>query len=279
MIKPPINPWTPPIPTITPGGDKPNDGKNPSKPGGSQSPSGAKSEPEVTFESLFEEMLKQYLPETVEFTPLSEDVLRETIQNWLRPAYEQAIQNRRDQTQRINAELDADAWSRGMGASTYLSDVKERQYRGEQRDVDTLEGNYASTLAGHLYDAMKEQQNKKIEVDEFNAEQINHARELAVKAARELYEAYLAANKRRGSGGGKSGKGKSLFEQVYAASEKNMPKTNYGTAEQLLGRMSPEERRRLYNQNDPKYLKLRSELTYSLGRDGFSSLKRRYLAK
>ena len=279
MIKLPINPWTPPIPTITPGSDKPNDGTKPSKPGGSQPSPGANPEPEITFESLFEEMLKQYLPETVEFTPLSEDVLRETIKNWLRPAYEQAIQNRRDQTQRINAELDADAWSRGMGASTYLSDVKERQYRGEQRDVDTLEGSYASELAGHLYDAMKEQQNKKIEVDEFNAEQINHARELAVKAARELYEAYLAENKRRGSGGGKARTGKTLFEKVFEAADRNMPKTDYGTAEQLLSRMSPAERKRVYNKNDPKYLRLRSELTYSLGRDGFNSLKRKYQAK
>ena len=281
MIKLPISPWTPPIPVITPGNGSPSDGKQPPKNGSPGKPSNpGKQEQEVTLESLFEEMLKKYLPETVEFTPLSEEVLSETIRNWLRPAYEQAIQSRRDQTQRINAELDADAWSRGMGQSTYLSDVKERQYQGEQNDVDTLESNYASALAGQLYDAMKAQQEKKIEVDEFNAGQINHARELAMAAARELYEAYLADRNRRGSGGGGSASGSRSFAGlVLANAEKNMPKTDSRSAEQLIARMSPKERARLYNRADPKYLRLRSELSYSLGRNGLSALRRKYPAR
>ena len=281
MIKLPISPWTPPIPVVTPGDGKPSDGDQPPKNGSPGKPSNpGKQEEEVTLESLFEEMLKKYLPETVEFTPLSEEVLSETIRNWLRPAYEQAIQSRRNQTQRINAELDADAWSRGMGQSTYLSDVKERQYQGEQNDVDALESNYASALAGQLYDAIKAQQEKKIEVDEFNAEQINRARELAMEAARELYEAYLADRKHRRSGSGGSASGSRSFAGlVLAGAEKNMPKTDYRSAEQLIARMSPKERARLYNRTDPKYLKLRSELSYSLGSNGISSLMRKYPAR
>lgn len=284
MIKPPIIPWTPPIPLYPTGPNKPSDSGSSSQDSGSGSHGGSSSEqPEVTLESLFEELLKQYLPETVEFTPLSEEVLSETIRNWIRPAYEQAIQSRRDQTQRINAELDADAWSRGMGQSTYLSDVKERQYQGEQRDVDTLESNYASALAGQLYDAMKAQQEKKIEVDEFNAEQINHARELAMKAARELYDAYLSARNHGGSGGGSgtksAGSRASAAEMALAGAADRLPKTDYRTAEELIARMSPKERARLYNRTDPKYLKLRSELSYSLGSNGISSLMRKYPAR
>jgi hypothetical protein len=282
MIKPPIIPWTPPIPAISPDVTTP-DRTDTSSHGGSGSYGGSSPEqPEVTFESLFEELLQQYLPETVEFTPLSEEVLSETIRNWIRPAYEQAIQSRREQTQRINAELDADAWSRGMGQSTYLSDVKERQYQGEQRDVDTLESNYASALAGQLYDAMKAQQEKKIEVDEFNAEQINHARELAMKAARELYDAYLSAQSHGGGGGGgtrSTGDRKSFAEMALAGAADRLPKTDYRTAEELIARMSPKERARLYNRTDPKYLKLRSELSYSLGSGGLSSLMRKYPAR
>ena len=163
MIRPPIKPWTPPIPfdRIAENVKRATERQtaNQSSAGGSQAriPS---------FESVFQEMLRHYMPETVEFTPLSEKELSDTIRNWLRPAYEQAIQNRREQTGRINAELDADAWSRGMGQSTYLSDVKSRQLRDEARDVDTIESNYSSTLAGHLYDAIKEQQKTKLEVDQ-----------------------------------------------------------------------------------------------------------------
>ena len=282
MIKPPIIPWTPPVPIAFPGGGSSSDDTGGSAQGGSGGSSGSSPEQQVTLESLFEELLKQYLPETVEFTPLSEEVLSETIRNWLRPAYEQAIEARRDETQRINAELDADAWSRGMGNSTYLSDVKERQYRGEQRDVDAIESNYAATLAGHLYDAMKAQQEKQIEVDEFNAEQINHARELAMAAAQTLYQTYLSSGGGRGGAGGgtRSSDGTASFaELALAGAADRLPKTDYRTAEALIARMSPKERARLYNRTDPKYLKLRSELSYSLGDSGFSELKKKYSAK
>lgn len=226
-------------------------------------------------------MLKHYLPETIEFTPLDESVLQETIRNWLRPAYEQAIKNRRSETDRINAELDADAWSRGMGNSTYLTDVKERQYRGEQRDIETLEGGYASELAKHLYDAMKEQQEMKISVDRFNAEQINHAREQAMNAAEALYQAFLSGLGNTGGGGHTSGgghasgtsdnPGDSLLAHLLAGSG-NAQKADYRTIANMIARMTPAERARLYDRNDPKYLALRSEILWSIGANAFSEL-------
>lgn len=283
MIKLPIKPWTPPVPIVDPKPSKPQEPGKPSSGGGSSGggfTGGATDIP--SLEALFQEMLKHYLPETVEFTPLDEDVLSETIKNWLRPAYEQAIQNRREQTNRINAELDADAWSRGMGQSTYLSDVKERQYRGEQRDVDTLESGYASELAGHLYDAMKEQQKMQIDVDRFNAEQINHAREQAMDAAQALYRALLsgAGGSGGGSRGGSAGKGsedseKSLLERLLEGSG-DAQKTDYRTIANMVARMAPQERARLYDRNDPKYLALRSEILWSIGAGSFSDLMSRF---
>ncbi len=197
-LKPPISVWTPPVsilqqnkpkpaskPNSTPqtaSAQKPASGAKPS--GGSAKPSNTQSsEAQIpSYESIFSEMLKRYLPETVEFTPLSEREISDMIANWLRPAYEQAIRARQTQTRRYNAELDADAWSRGMGTSTYVTDVKSRAYRDEAQDVDDLESDYASTLAGHLYDAMRAQQEQKVEIDRFNAEQINRAREQAASA-------------------------------------------------------------------------------------------------
>lgn len=282
MIRPPIKPWTPPIHIITPSAPANDTESNTNLQSSSGSGSGSHSSsqtPIPTLESLFQEMLQHYLPETVEFTPLSEEVLSETIGNWLRPAYEQAIQSRREQTQRINAELDADAWSRGMGQSTYLSDVKERQYRGESLDVDALESDYASTLAGHLYDAMKAQQDKKIEVDEFNAEQINHANELAMQAAQALYNAYLTSHRSGGSGSGGAGGAQtsvSFADALLNNAAGNVNNVDYDTASALVGRMTPEERSRLYDRSDPYYLKLRSELLYGLGRSGLAALMNQY---
>lgn len=294
MIKLPINPLTPPIRVTVPKpvkqksvAQKPR--KSSVRPGGSAVRSGGKSpasvqKPDIpSFESLFQAMLTKYMPETVAFTPLSEEVLSETIRNWLRPAYEQAIQSRRDQTQQINADLDADAWSRGMGQSTYLTDVKERQYRGEAQDVDTLESNYAAELAGHLYDAIKEQQQMQIDVDRFNAEQINHAREQAMSAAQTLYSAYLS-----GSAGSRtthrradttktepSGQEESFLNLLLGA-QPNVPKTSYNSVVNALARMTPAERTRLYNRSDPGYLKLRSEILYSLGPEKFAELMRKF---
>lgn len=309
MIKVPIKPLTPPIRITQPKPSKPSKPKEPTKPKTPSKPSTPKTPGPVSsggsgssgsgfsagvptpdipsFESLFQEMLKHYLPETIEFTPIDESVLSETIRNWLRPAYEQAIEKRRLETEHVNAELDADAWSRGMGQSTYLSDVKERQYRGESRDISALESDYASELAGHLYDAVKEQQEKKIEVDKFNAEQINRSREQATSAAQALYRALLSAadtsSGGRASAGRSASAGGSTSEDSGASmvslllkNSGNTPKSDYRTIANLVARMSPQERRRLYDRNDTKYLALRSEILWSLGGNEYAKLMQQF---
>ena len=282
MIKLPIKPLTPPIRITNPRPQQTEKPKQSSGNGSGGSNSGGSTTEIPSFESLFQEMLKYYLPETVEFTPLDESVLSETIKNWLRPAYEQAIQNRRLETERVNAELDADAWSRGMGQSTYLSDVKERQYRGESRDVSALESGYASELAGHLYDAMKEQQQKKIEVDEFNAEQINRAHEQATSAAQALYRALLSGGSGSGGYGGASSNGAasedggSSMLSLLLENGQNVPKSDYRTIANLVARMSPQERKRLYDRSDTKYLTLRSEILRSLDGDEYAQLMQQF---
>lgn len=286
MIRLPINPLTPPIRITSPSQSSKPTAQNPAKPsqggsGGTYKPNGGKTHV-PSLETLFQQMLNHYLPETVEFTPLDEKVLSETIGKWLRPAYEQAIQARREQTERANAELDADAWSRGMGQSSYLSDVKERQYRGEASDIDALEGSYASELAGHLYDAMKEQQQMKIDVDKFNAEQMNHAHEQAMSAAQALYQSLLSQAGSHGGGRGSSSaanaqgaSGNSMLQSLLDGMG-NASKTDYRTIANTVARMSPQERSRLYDRSDPKYIGLRSEILWSLNADEYAKLMRAF---
>ena len=101
MIRLPINPLTPPARLKSPRTQKQQTDAAASKSGGGSYAGGAT--PDIpTFESLFQQMLRHYMPETVEFTPLSEDILSETIRNWLRPAYEQAIKSREQRTERSN---------------------------------------------------------------------------------------------------------------------------------------------------------------------------------
>jgi hypothetical protein len=42
--------------------------------------------------------------------------------------------------------------------------------------------------------------------------------------------------------------------------------------------MTPTERGKLYNRSDPSYLKLRSEILYSLGPEAFNTLQREFPA-
>jgi hypothetical protein len=294
MIKLPIKLLTPPVrPDRIPGVRKtrpqtPGTPAAPQKPGnGGGGSHGGSSAPDIpSFESLFRKMLERYVPETVEFEPVSEEVLRDTIGNWLRPAYEQAIQNRRERTERINAELDADAWSRGMGESTYLTDVKERQREGEARDVDTIESNYAATLAGELYNAIRSQQEQKIAVDRFNAEQINAARRRAAEAAETLYRTYLSAASKSGRSGGSGGTGGAeenaddpfdTFD-VGAFAEGNIGKPDYRTIVNLLSRMSSAERSQLYDRGNASFAKIRAEILHSIGMNKFRELMTQFPA-
>ena len=293
MIKLPTHIYTPPIKIKPPAAPEPSKPEKPQNSGassggggggGTQKPGGGSSTGMPSLEELFQTLLQYYDPETIEFNPVDEETLADTISKWLRPAYEQAIENRRRETERINAELDADAWSRGMGSGSYLSDVKERQYRGEAGDIDALESSYASELAGHLFNAIKEQQEQKIEVDKFNAEQVNHANEQAMNAAQALYNAMLA---KTGSGSGSGNHGASSSSGTTGSTGdsildslldnmNNSSKTSYKTIANAVARMSPQERKRLYDRSDPKYMALRSEILWSLGPGEYEKLMKAF---
>ncbi len=267
LLKPPIKLLTPPI-KVTQPSQKPN---KQSSGGGGSAPS---------FEAIFADMLKTYLPETITFEPLGEDVLRETIANWLRPAYEQAIKSREQRTERSNAELDADAWARGMGASTYVTDVKDRAYRSEAQDISDLESDYASNLAGELYDAMRAQQEQKIEVDKFNAEQINRAREKAAAAAQALYASYRSGGGRSGSSNSASTNGLNpLLNAVlgYTPETAGSATVDYKTAANLLSRLTPEQRRAFYA-GEGAYAEQNAEILNGLSRAEYERLKSQFPA-
>ena len=233
-----------------------------------------------TLESLFSEMLARYMPETVSYTPLDQDAIREMLIEWLRPAYEQAIQSRREQTKRSNAELDADAWARGMGTSTYVTDVKDRAFQNEARDVDALEGNYAATLAGQLYDAMQKQQEQALQVEQFNAEQWNRARERAMTAATALYQTYMSNS----SGGTRSTATKrtAAEQPKETGSSKQTTDTTESTPTigireitNLIASMTPETRKALYA-GTGDYAKMYREIVDSIGMNAFRRLMKAY---
>ena len=231
--------------------------------GGSAAPS---------FEALLQETNAYYTPETVDYRPLSEATLRTLLEGKLRPAYDSAIGTRRERTQSYNAALDADAWARGMGQSTYLTDVKQRSYRDESRDIGQLEASYGATLADALLNALAEQTKNKLEVDQFNAEQINEARARAYSAATALY---AASQKGGGSGGGSRAASvkdpatpasQTLLDSLTTAPVYDRVETpEENVAISVLDRLNGSARQKLYDAQTPKTARLLAEMTKSLG--------------
>lgn len=139
---------------------------------------------------MIHDMYDRFQPEEITYEAKSEEEIRSAIAGWLRPGYDQAITNRQQQTLSNKANLDADAIARGMGASTYVTDVKNRQQNAESRDVAALESNYGSTLAERVFDGVETEKQRALAVEQFNAEQRQRAYEMAYQAALVLFQAY-----------------------------------------------------------------------------------------
>ena len=145
------------------------------------------------FETIYEKTKKDYTPQLISYTPLSEKTLAERIGAVLRPVYEKAIAAIFRENRRTDAELDADAISRGMGTSTFVTDMKRRQDNAAMDDVRALENEYGAEMADQLHKAMEGERDRQFEVEKFNAQQQNVAQEQAFSAAKTLYTAYVEA--------------------------------------------------------------------------------------
>ena len=124
----------------------------------------------VDLTSLYEQLKTMLLPdaEQVNYTPRSRADLRASLEASLLPTYQAAVKERQTNTQKTNASIDADAAARGIGASTWGQDVKNRNYGSEAQDIASMRGQYNSTLASNLQSLMSDQENRKLSADQYN---------------------------------------------------------------------------------------------------------------
>ena len=205
------------------------------------------------------EMYARFAPQQVTYDTRSEEEIRATVAAWLRPSYDQAIVNRQTQTRQNKANLDADAIARGMGASTYVSDVKNRQQNAEASDIASLEADYGSNLAKYVLDGVDSEQDRALEAEKFNAQQRQSAYDQAYSAALVLYAQY----KKSGGKSGQSGPNKTTLENCEA----------------FLSTLSGEERRVVYEGSTTQGAKYRAELLASVGTSGYIQLMGKYPSK
>lgn len=219
------------------------------------------------FETIYEKAKKDYAPQLVTYTPLDEQTLAERISAVLRPLYDKAIAAIFRGNQRQDAELDADAISRGMGSSTFVTDVKRRQDNVTAEGARDLESDYGAKMADQLYKAMEGEREKQLEVEKFNAQQKSAADAQAFEAAKVMYEAYLAAKKRHSGGGGGSRQQqpssndndtKSSLAQAVAAARGKLPANPNGPGFYATG--DRETVRRTMYSDLPRYVRMRNQM-------------------
>lgn len=107
-----------------------------------------------------------YTPITTE--NLTTDQMREQIASSIRPTVDQSINTLKSNVTAQRASVDADAASRGMGRSTYVSDIKSRLAQSAQQNIASIESNYGATLAQRVAEAWNNQANRKATIDSQN---------------------------------------------------------------------------------------------------------------
>lgn len=142
--------------------------------------------------------------ETIDYNPLSPSALKSAIAKALRPGYDKAIQNRQATAATNRAAIDADAAARGVGASTWVTDVKNRQNDAAAKDIAGLESDYSGQLYQNLLSRLSDQESKKLTVDQFNAQAKQNALAQALSLTDKYWEKWGTPV---GGGSGKSGGG------------------------------------------------------------------------
>ena len=202
----------------------------------------------------------------VNYTPQSEAALRAQLASALRPQVDAAIEARRELTRENTAALDVDAWARGMGRSTYLTDVKERQMDDEADDIVRMEQEYSATLASLLMEALQQERARAFEAEMYNADAATKARQVAFSSAQSAYGDYLndlQAAQNRGGGSAK--------DAAIATTEEN--------CRLFLSYLTPEERGNIYKGVTAQDRAYRDELIASLGHAGYVSIQQEFPGK
>lgn len=142
---------------------------------------------------------------TIGYDEMSEGKIKANLIQSMRPSLEQSIAQRQTATGKNRALIDADAAARGIGASTWVTDAKNRLSDSEQRDISMLHSNYGASLAQQLGSRLAAERANKLAADQFNAGQDATAQQQALGMAWNLYQQWLASQAASGGGGGGRG--------------------------------------------------------------------------
>lgn len=129
------------------------------------------------------------------YTPQSVSTLKDAISRQMRPAVDQGIKARQGELRAERAQIDTDAASRGMGPSSWVTDVKTRRNDAAASDIANMEANYQSNMYSALLNRLGQQ-------DEMAMAAAQAAQGSALGLANQLYDKVFPKTKSGGGGGG-----------------------------------------------------------------------------
>lgn len=209
----------------------------------------------------------------------SYEELYELYSTMLRPDTDAAIDARNQAAAANMAELDADAYSRGMGSSTFVTSMHGRELSTASSDIAQLEAQYASTLAAQLMNAMNEYNQMSLQAQMFNAQLDADAKSDAYSAA---FNAYGTGRGRfSGTGGivfspsgslsGSSGSSGSSHGSGSSGSS-GSGSMSLASCTSYLNMLSPTDRANFFHSDDPYWAARRNEMMSSLGAQQYAYL-------
>lgn len=142
--------------------------------------------------------------DTVKYTPQSASALKSAIAKALRPQYDAAIRNRQNTAAANRASIDADAAARGLGSSSWVTDVKNRQNNAAAKDVANLEGQYSAALYQNLMNKLSEQDQLSLSAQQANAGIQQNALSTALGLTDKYYKEWAPDSSGSSGGSGSS---------------------------------------------------------------------------
>lgn len=142
------------------------------------------------YGSFYKEAGNIQAPEKLRYEPEEAESLLKRIAGYLRPALEKALGKQRVQAEAYNGALDVDANSRGMGKSSFVSQLKAENHARLIEQQGELEGAYAAQLLKALQEALGKQEDRALEAERFNAQAENEFALKQADRALALYESY-----------------------------------------------------------------------------------------
>lgn len=222
-----------------------------------------------TFQTYYNTILGAMSVPSVSVNVPSRAELKSEISSYLRPSVDLAISNRRSSGETAKAEMDADAASRGMGASTYVSSMKEREDDDVESDISMMEAQYTATLAERIASALEKYESMNLQAQMQNAQYAYNAQSLALSLAGQWFNSYMnnAAQYTKSSSGYRSSSGSSGSSGLAS---KNMSTLDYV---RFVSGLNPSERSMLYNSDATEWALMRMELEDALGKDGYREVR------